>query len=1143
MASSRSSRQGLTLVEVLAAVAVVGISLIVTMQQIAISHKDMRQQTQRLFAYQKAIAILSELQAAVGSGAVETAADLDALTDAQPNPVLTTRTAAGQAFAPDHPMSGNLKLQTGAWEYWRQVEVHPIAAGSERMRYVRVSVLRSNAKGKSVVEASMGGVLNLLVEAAPSVKEYDVYVVAIGAAPSLWMPLSSLRASLSATVAKIGQDNPGLHFRLHWITKFGYGRDPSYVPFINESATAEATVPWAYWYPGRLGERAPFSELYSPAAFSGRVRTEAGVLNDYDAETNRHPHAVSDRFNHCMRTPAARRLFAQRVAAGLDRADEPPLQLLLADMLEQPERYRNALVLNLHGEALPVPPMRNYSDAAKVPERLPGVRVVTHASRLHVPRRGMTAGLPGFPGLPGLPPIPELPMLPGSPGFLGPDVEFRVHAYSTDADESADVLDEPITVQVFGGDFTDSAVIERQEGGVNPSDGRAGSGSTTSRLYRIGVAPRGSATLAPFEMHYETGFSMEPEPHTWFRLHNTPLTCPVVQGAGLDEDARLYGLEHVPSPVSGLGTFHELEEVSIAAEPKNTARWFIRLPQVALETAFGNVDVMVTAQTRIGSDGTSGQMWPTAHEPHNLSETYCWWTTSAASVPITERFQLLGDPRFSPYLDTTRGGVSFPHGYNWFFDDLRDDEDIAWADWTCFDPLRLRDGFAESVGVDVPRAMQIWRRALQASGAVLSHAHGRVAGSVVLGGEIALPGTAAGGGCQPVAVSGNLFGVPGILMVDTISAGLEESGAASRHGRRVLVDSDDDERWSIPWLGELTPHDDLLSSLVAQGNVPLSSDIHWERRCEAGLEGLPEGTSFEDRPGGGALADLGSASLLQIGWPMARFAPIITEPGTELTLSGSALAMLQAASRPHFPSDSSSVVWRTQSELSQVLPQVLSPLIYPDQAGGEIETLASDALGRSGAGILRVTSETGGGTAYVVVTGDEPSAPAAHQRLLEKALVFGLRGFHVGGEVVESQQGWIAPIPRVEILGPEAGHRLKSPAAMQLTWRASYARFDGEPLATSATEQDLVYVLTYAEDGQAFRYLENGELAQLGAKPTLSMLLLNDATPGDETFLVGLPEGKFPDGDYRFRVDCFDRQRATHGSHHEVHVRIERGAQ
>ena len=301
--------QGSTFVELMFALAIVGVSVLVQIQQITISLRDHRADLDTQFAYRKAAGMLAEIQSSVDQGVIASAAALEGLDDVAPSPFLTTRLVP----TPDHIMSGNTETQTG-WRWHRDVDILPVE-GAERSRYVRVRVLHRHSQhsGFDVVSV-VSGLVNITVRAEPTVQTYDVFAVAIANAPSLWRPLPELRAELQSLVADLAGANPNLRLRVHWIDKLGYGRNPLYVPFVNEQNLATDATPPAYWYPGKLGAGAPVSTLYSADLFGGRVQTESGILHDFDIETNPLPFALADRFNHCMRTPDARALFEMRVA-------------------------------------------------------------------------------------------------------------------------------------------------------------------------------------------------------------------------------------------------------------------------------------------------------------------------------------------------------------------------------------------------------------------------------------------------------------------------------------------------------------------------------------------------------------------------------------------------------------------------------------------------------------------------------------------------------------------------------------------------------------------------------------------------------------------------------------------------------------
>ena len=204
--------------------------------------------------------------------------------------------------------------------------------------------------------------------------------------------------------------------------------------------------------------------------------------------------------------------------------------------------------------------MRNHSDPARDPDDHPGVRVVTHPRRLHTPRSSSSSA--------------EM-------------LEFRTYAFRSDPTSGDEVLEDPITLQLFGGDFRSSLVVECQSGGIDPNCGTSTTGTTLEREYSVGPAQESSdSALLPYEMNYEVGYASSPQPHTWIRFYNTPLTCRPVSSigtSGLHSDAWLHGLEYIPSPVwNDPGGFYALTNKTGPGMPKNTVRWKVRLPQSAV---------------------------------------------------------------------------------------------------------------------------------------------------------------------------------------------------------------------------------------------------------------------------------------------------------------------------------------------------------------------------------------------------------------------------------------------------------------------------------------------------------------------------------------------------------------------------------
>jgi prepilin-type N-terminal cleavage/methylation domain-containing protein len=1128
-------RRGFAFVELLIALSIVGVALMVMLQQLTISYRENGENEQRSFAYEKGSAIIAELQAGVERGDIPDSEALEEMSDrGQHNMVLTTLTdEAGDPLPADHPMSGNWR-RGSSWQWSRVLEVVK-PPEQENMRYVRVHMYLRDRSGAWRAQGRTACLLNLPPRVYSPVVVYDVYVLAIAETPSLWQPLASLRSMLDSAVDDLETIDNGLEFRLHWITRLGYGRDPQYVPYVNTAQPADVDGPWVYWYPGLLAASAPATNLYVPELFSGRVRTDAGIVNDYDAASRPVPHAVCDQWNHCLRLPLARDLFAQRLAAGLEKADEPPLQILLADMTEDPERFRNALFVNLHGEGLPLPPMRNYSDAAKSPLTRPGVRAATHPLRLWTPRD------------------------PDGNGDHADslDVSFLVHAFKTDPDSGAALFEEPITVQILGHDLTASIngasptlVIRRLVGGVNTATGQASGAGRDYEAFDAAAGLPPTTPADPYEMYYQAGYSATPTPHTWIKLYNTPLVAPLVGTRGLAISERLYGMEYIPSPVNS-PTPVSLAAVGGSGRPKNTARWLIQVPKNLLVLGAGggglsNQDRMLTVTTRLGADVTTGAMWPTPNQPSNLSTTFAWWTAAKTAVPPLERFQLEGDPRHSPYVDLAAGGASFPNGYNWQFDNLRDGAVDVSGSWPCFDAARLQDGFCNGVVADVPRYAQLLREALQSCGAVFTNPGGAVAGAILQGGEIALPPASPLAPLATVACDGVCFNDMGPVDVDTVTPNLPFA-PPGRRGRDLVLGFGVNPFWARPWLGELAP-DSAWTEWSGSGNLQAGAApgrFHRELRSVAPLTDLPSGTSFA-QASGSALGAAGGTTLVNAGTALATFVHQAATPSTKGALQPAAEELATAIGMPFPPVFTAAQPWGSSLVFPGTLPHFAYTDSYPRSFARVLETHYS-SLARSlySSGILGLEAPVTTQTAFLDIMGLTPATAAEHQALAAASALLGLQGKFRAGE--SSVTGRIVQVPRTEFLLPEEGTVLADPASMTLRWSVAFTRFDGKPYtpaypgAFTEAEADLLYSILYSpDDGESWFFAANNQPADPEVRPGDASLFLLDAGIGNETFVLATPAAKYAAGDYLFRVVTYHRTRVPHSSWHQRRVRLTR---
>ncbi len=1133
----RDSR-GATFIELIAAMSIVGVALLIMTQQLTLSYRENNISVDKAFAYRKALGILSEAQAAVQRGSILEIHELDALADQEDNPTLTTMEKLGVPFPPDDPASDNRKVG-GQWRWLRRIRIDPIE-GSEFRRYVHVTIKQRQDDGRIINVASAGSILTLLSRPSPRVKEFDIYVLAMANAPSSWLPVPTLRPMLRSAAGEISTLNPGLQFRLHWITKFGYGRDPLYTPFVNRTQSAEAAAPWAYAYPGVSGSET----LTEPELLSGRVRTEEGLFNVYDATDNPVPHTVADQFNHCVRAPVAREIFDARVAAGLENADEPPLQLLLDDMWREPTRFENAIFLNMHGEGLPFPPVRNYSDAAKSPTAHPGVRVVTHPAKIRPARD------------------PDGDSNHGDTD----DMDFFVYAYKTDPATGPTTLSVPITLQIFGFDLSqnvngvssagqESLEIRRASGGINPTTGAI----STSHDYddwndSNSVPPTLASASDPYEMSWEAGYSTTPSPHTWIRLHHTPLTAPPVDDEGLKPGGRLYGMEYIPSLMQEAGYDTHFHTDREDPEPCNTSRWRIRIPKEVFGKSFPgggwtDADTRVDVVTRIGTDTTTGVAWPTSNDPYNRSRTHCWWASSPDAVPMTERYQFLGDPRHNPYSDLAKNGSTSPHGYNWFFDDFRHAGNNATGDWPEIDSSRIRDGAGLGVIYDTARMMQVWRGALQTTKAVLTNARGELAGSILLGGEFARNPEGTELGWAPVPVHGQLYGSSYGVTADTITASFEipastpGSGSSTipRIGQTTVRDASNGF-WAKPWLGELFP-DSAYSTWMNDANLATgtgSGQFIREMWRSGMFSYLPEGTSFSHAKGA-QLGNHGAASLFCAD-SSATLAHVPEVSGHIINVADIALDLIRATGVSESATVDGRLPFELNHTLSPALPESTFTTTYPKNGIQLLRSIATTATDLVGSGIIECSSTTDD-PAFFTILGDTPGTTMDHADLTRRLLMSGLAGLYVAAEPAWTNAIQLQPL--VSISSPAPDQKLSGPRSTLVTWRTPFVRFDGADYtpafaAFEGDESQLVYrVLTSADGGDSWVYANSSLPATVGTRPPAAELVF-DSRKGDESMTVDLPVAEFPGGSYLIRVECYHRSRETHFSHHQVRIWIER---
>ncbi|HWW60138.1 MAG TPA: type II secretion system protein, partial [Thermoanaerobaculia bacterium] len=631
----RRAQRGMTLVEAIVSIAIVGMIIAFSTTLLTTAYRGTQDNENKQFATQKAVSMLEEMRALIQVAEGANASVLDDYDDGVTNQsILTTERGVTD---PADARSGNTKIG-GTWLFERRISVQKVP-GANDLRLVNVKVF-VNERGGLRLLAEVASVLSTIGQDMPPTQVYDIYLIAVENVPGWWLYMQNVVPFVENAMEDLETRHPGLQFRKHWIRKLSYGRDPLYAPYVNRRQDSTAPVNSVYFYPGTLPLGSAVETYYPPDFFNARVNVDGATQNDYDAADNPIPYALADQYNNGMRYPEERALFDARVAAGLEVADAPTLRLLLDDMYMHPAAYRNAIVINLHGELFPFPPVRNYSDAAKDPARWPNVRAVTHPERIRTTN--------------------------------GDPLRLRVYGYHTNTANPAAVPEwmgrggaaTPIAITLRGVQWTPSpAAIQSLVGGVD-QDGNGAPDPYALQQASI-IA---SGTSAPARMYWTSQIDGT---NTILRLYNTPLKTPCItvtnpcDGGGLSPANRLYGLEYIPSPVENLADAAAPQpfQTDLSApvdSVKNTVRWVITVPVDVLRN-----NSVVTIETRIGEDQTTGVAFPAQNGPRNLSRTYAWrgtdgWifgdATMDANLPITERFQFIGDPRHCPYAD-----VKAPH--------------------------------------------------------------------------------------------------------------------------------------------------------------------------------------------------------------------------------------------------------------------------------------------------------------------------------------------------------------------------------------------------------------------------------------------------------------------------------------------------
>jgi type II secretory pathway pseudopilin PulG len=1207
----------MTLAEVLIAVALVSIMVFATLTVTVTAITASRNNVSKEFATQKAISMLDELKTVVQTDNGGTLKTLDQYDDGLKNSeVLTTQnqldpdpTARTQ---PADPISGNILLPGGKWLYERRISVQKLPGLSNDVRLVNVKVFKNEDNRQRLV-AEVASVIRTLDKAMPPSQVYDVYCIAIENVPGWWVYMSNIIPFVRSSIADLEARNPGLVFRQHWISALSYGRDPEYRPYVNSVADSTATINWAYFYPGKMpsvyandtGEKLGDDYYYPDDFFRGRILTDIPApdgpeINGFEddatsAKYNLWPYALADQYNNAMRYEDELAWYQKRKAANPN--EEMTLRLLLDDMYMNPDNYTNAIVVNLHGELLPFPPIRNYSDAAKDPgtTALQNARVVTHPEQLRY--------------------------------VNGTDVKLRVYSYTMNPAAGDDYLGQnisggmPITVRVKGLKTT-----------WTPAAGDVVAISHSATTYAKGNASTTSSLTA---MYYDfTTVGTDTILHLW----NSPLKSPCrgtnCDKGGLDPADRLYNLEYIPSPVEDLTLAASVpfntDLTNTQKRPKNTARWILRIPKANLPT-----NEKITVETSIGIDaGTnvSGTMWPPAvrYKPMNMSRTYTYigdddWifgNTSTtppkqAHLPITERYQVLGDPRHVPYADLKRPHINNPTifkdasgnsiesalgmGYNRYFDDFHDASAQAgtaadWPGWfykttigtvttqfgvkndgtagdaTSDDGWLTTDPWTSPAGyldLDINRIYQIFRSSLIRSNAIYTSMTGFSYYYIGIGNEIGYDSANGFKYSVPVNKKPYTGSSSGDVKEQTIIGdinGLACNTYGIDCGTKYIKENNAGGWWAISWLGELYPDSQYMngSKWSVNGNLNSGSGAGTFVRDTRG--DLPTASGGKYATAGTTLLNTirrtsmnGSTAFLWSGKKSATFLHKYAD-GSNGTLQAAGKDVRDNYQFPlpdDIPNARPFVLDGDVTTLYGVgtkaaLPDDFLENGYPAATKtGVLRQFYKHSSGSEGSTLLWWKDGTTNEPAFAVINGLSPQGQSGTALIAKWAFLSVVESYLSGGlysdaATTPNDLYHVRQLPRVAVTKPDDKTNLNNPSSIPIAWSLAWKRWDGLKYTTAypgpnnytGETMTIKYALLYSTDnGKSWMYLKDDSPAKLGVKPSASYEMT--ATSLSPAWDVSDTK-KFPEGTYMIRVEAYREGFPQHYAFHQYRFFLRR---
>ncbi len=1072
---------GLTLTEIVVAVAVMAIVSLSASYLVIFLAKQSNRSNEREFAAQKASQMMEELRAFVerldqtNSSSIN---GLDAFDDGNRyNFLLTTDKAITD---PGDPLSGNPQKK-----YQRQVFIIKVPDDSHARR-VEIYIYR--VKDKELLASTVGVLRTGTPDPVPT-QVYDIYF------PMPENVLLDITSPVQAIINDLKKRNPGLDFRTHYLTRLAYGRDPYYKPVINDATPShQFNYSGVYYYLGSfLGywiTTQPIGYFYTPAWIRGKMAVEGIANPDPNAPE---PYTEADQFNHAMRYPDELAEYGWRKPEYENRTTNSPYEISVRMFLEQllapNSNMKNALILNPNPATMPVPPMRNTSDPAKDPSLYPNLRAIANPERLQY--------------------------------SSSQQVAVRVYAFEMPAGASAVHNIDFITLKI-------SSVAASSTAGMHIKY-LAGDGSTPNSYTWLGDATINDPTFLhnppdPNNVvaRIQDGVLTVVLPNTkTVSSHHPGNDGGLCQGMRPYQSASFSGIEYIACPTRGDDPNNPFNRDLTTQDncnnpvPKNTARWRITFP-----ANFFVPNSLLAVQTQLGNE-------PANPSRSNWTRSYAWLDIPP---PETERYQFIGDPRFEPYAD-----VQAHRGFNWFFSAQPNSGDYSFKDggyavngWLD-DPEHLSN-------MDIPRLYSVWRDALLRSTSIMSNAVGKYPG---IGGII--PGYEG----VVIYITGAPYGNPNVIYLhEGINNFLTGAYAGYAGFSGMPIISRSAPRWdSLPWLGELYPDDQFgnwtlngnlapgagnffrrsyLTSIYPEVNAyPVSPDAHYDAFClSAVLNSAVRSHGFSpDGPASAAIDAQGRGDVVEMTESLKI--PLLNTFKTNWCL-------VTNDPDPTTPF----VGWNGDAYVSSRTTITPFSVYYNSTISGCPNTAT-----------MRMTSPMNGNqTAYVYYSGTRYSTldntlSMSGRQYTTNEIGSLVHTFLKAGLLPATDPGRISQLPLVEISSPTAVDEFRNPSSIHIQWRTRWLRWDGQKYLPEYADgfsesTPLVYSLKYsADNGGHWKDM----FTELPTNPGD-----RDVTTISSTFYNWTNAGSLPRGNYQIRVEAFRSDLVLHYAYHIRKIYIQR---